>query len=535
MNIESGLGPLISDDVVLHPPQEDGNPWILQAGTRRYIRIHAEMARLVEHLDGAHSIDGLVGTLGGEWTSKKVEEAVERLRGMGLLESGEARLGEKRFQFEGLHRIQFTLLRTPALFNMLRPLARLVVSKPSQIVCFGLIMSGILALLVDSTEVLRTVTTPVALTTYLAVSVASLAMMFLHEFAHGLVLTGFGGTPSRIGVMLFYFTPAFFCDVTDGWRLPRKNQRVVVALAGILFQLVVAGLVSIIALFPISTELSTALIIFAVLNYVSCFINVLPFIKLDGYLALMTYLDKPFLREKMMAGARNWILRVLFGGTDYGQSPSAGTVFLGILSMVMPLYIVGTLLMTISESVKGLGSVSTWIGMAAIVGFVLYLMNGFLKLLHTGREHGASRTRSAIATLAVLVAIGVAGFVVTVPADLRGGYIKTSDGLYFVSLSPVGNLQPGVTAELYSRGIVASTAQGEASIVDCGIEMTAPIAAILPVAMSGTQISVYACSLKADTQVSGESGGASIRKDRLPLWQWIYSELPFVHASDTSE
>lgn len=28
--------------------------------------------------------------------------------------------------------------------------------------------------------------------------------------------------PSRMGVMLFYLLPAFFCDVSDGWRLPDK-------------------------------------------------------------------------------------------------------------------------------------------------------------------------------------------------------------------------------------------------------------------------------------------------------------------------
>lgn len=228
---------------------------------------------------------------------------------MNLLYTEESKSKNRRFRFEGLHRIQFTLLETPQLFEKLRPFARLVVSKPNQIIWATLCVVGFLALIGNFQTLIDAVATPVDFRTYLVVGLASLSIMFLYEFAHGLVLAGFGGNPNSVGVMLFYFTPAFYCDISDGWRLRNNNRRVAVALAGIIFQLGVAGISCIIALFPISNEVSKGLLLFATLNYVSCIVNALPFIKLDGYLALMTHLDRPFLRENSMKLARTWTAR----------------------------------------------------------------------------------------------------------------------------------------------------------------------------------------------------------------------------------
>ena len=101
--------PRISDTVVLHEPQHDDESWILQAGSRRYIRIQAELARLIQSLTGEHSVEELSRTLGGVWTPANIEAALEKLHGMNLLYTEESKRKNRRFRFEGLHRIQFTL------------------------------------------------------------------------------------------------------------------------------------------------------------------------------------------------------------------------------------------------------------------------------------------------------------------------------------------------------------------------------------------------------------------------------------------
>ncbi|MFW0185066.1 hypothetical protein ACN083_06135 [Rothia sp. CCM 9418] len=72
-----------------------------------------------------------------------------------------------------------------------------MVSKPSQIIWATICAVGVLALLGNFQTLIDAVATPVDFRTYLIVGLASLSIMFLHEFAHGLVLTGFGGYPQQ--------------------------------------------------------------------------------------------------------------------------------------------------------------------------------------------------------------------------------------------------------------------------------------------------------------------------------------------------
>lgn len=473
--------PRISDAVVLHEPHQDDESWILQAGSRRYIRIQPELARLIQSLTGERSVVELSRTLGGVWTPTNIEAALEKLHGMNLLYTGESKRNSRRFRFEGLHRIQFTLLETPQLFEKLRPFARSVVSKPSQIIWATICAVGVLALLGNFQTLIDAVATPVDFRTYLIVGLASLSIMFLHEFAHGLVLTGFGGYPNSVGVMLFYFTPAFYCDISDGWRLRNNNRRVAVALAGIIFQLGVAGISCIIALFPISYEVSKGLLLFATLNYVSCIVNALPFIKLDGYLALMTYLDRPFLRENSMKLARTWLSRVFFGIRRPQTGFEPKVILFGLLSMMMPIVIVATLIVSLSEAIKGLGVIAKWGTLFVVAGFVVFIGRAIFRLYKNSRNDGISSIRTLASCVVALVSSVVAGFLVPVPQNIQAGYVVSGDELYLVSITPIEEVHPGSAVILHSRGLVTSFDQGTAQIISCGERLSAPLNAIMPI------------------------------------------------------
>ena len=72
---------------------------------------------------------------------------------------------------------------------------------------------------------------------------------FLHGRGHGLLDEG--GKVKEVGFMLIYFNPAFYCDVSDSWMFPSKQQRMWVTFAGGYFQLIFWGLCTII--WPIKT------------------------------------------------------------------------------------------------------------------------------------------------------------------------------------------------------------------------------------------------------------------------------------------
>jgi putative peptide zinc metalloprotease protein len=109
-----------------------------------------------------------------------------------------------------------------------------------------------------------------------------------HEFGHASAAHHYGAKHGGIGGGFYLFMPVYFADVTDIWKLPKK-QRIVVNLAGMYFELIyVLFLLSIglIFKFPI-------LIIFGCIILISSLRNLNPFVRSDGYWVLSDALEKP--------------------------------------------------------------------------------------------------------------------------------------------------------------------------------------------------------------------------------------------------
>ena len=68
----------------------------------------------------------------------------------------------------------------------------------------------------------------------------------IHELGHGYTCKYFGGQVHEIGSMLFYFEPAFFCNVNDAWTFPELRARLWVTAAGSWIQMVVASVAAVV-------------------------------------------------------------------------------------------------------------------------------------------------------------------------------------------------------------------------------------------------------------------------------------------------
>lgn len=122
------------------------------------------------------------------------------------------------------------------------------------------------------------------------VSLLFMPVIILHELAHAIVLTAEGGQPKKMGIMLFMFIPSVFCDVSDGWHLTKKS-RISVALAGVISQCQIGGIIAVTPFLINETVIIVA--IFSLLNIISALFNMLPFFKLDGYYVISAWLDIP--------------------------------------------------------------------------------------------------------------------------------------------------------------------------------------------------------------------------------------------------
>jgi putative peptide zinc metalloprotease protein len=98
------------------------------------------------------------------------------------------------------------------------------------------------------------------------------------SFGHAAALRYGGGTPRSIGAGLYLLYPAFFTDVTDGYRLGRW-ARVRTDLGGIYFHLIFAS--GLVAAYAANRQ---PLLPFAVLLIqMEVVRQFLPFVRLDGY------------------------------------------------------------------------------------------------------------------------------------------------------------------------------------------------------------------------------------------------------------
>ena len=168
--------------------------------------------------------------------------------------------------------------------------------------------------------------------------VAYLLMKAVHELCHALACRRFGGECHEIGVFLLAFMPCLYCDVTDIWKVPEKNARVLVAAAGIFAELalaVVAGFVWILTLDGPIHQVAFNLMVLGSVSTV--LVNANPLLRYDGYYMLADAVDVPNLseqsREAVWAPLKRWLSAGEWVETPR-DAPWSLLMTYGLLSMI---------------------------------------------------------------------------------------------------------------------------------------------------------------------------------------------------------
>ncbi|WP_433438826.1 daptide biosynthesis intramembrane metalloprotease [Nonomuraea sp. CA-141351] len=527
--------PRLAEDVRVHPPSAAGTPWIVER-PGAYLRVGADLAKLAGALDGARDHEELRAYLGPQWTGESLAYALGRLKQAELLHDGLHRKpGVRWLKFVPPLTVQITLLRPARLLAACAPLFAALARRGWGVVAAMLALGGLAGLALMSGTLADTLSRPLPLPVYASVAGATYAVIMLHELAHGAVLTYYGGRPNRMGFMLLYLLPAFFCDVSDGWRLAEGRQRVRVALAGAATQFVTAGSASLAALFTPDSDLRTGLVLFSALNYTSGLLNLLPFIKLDGYLALMSHLDISDLRKRAMIDARRYTAKLLFGGRYERELPQVRwAVPYGLACQLFPIYLVGWMALSLwGDLLRSFGVVGT-VALLVIVAVLLgRLCHGLLLRMREARQVGAPAWRAALVTVAVAGAAAALLTLVQVPYSVTGGYRYQSGRAELVLNADAGPdvLRSGATVQLLSNGVVFKERIGTARIAGTQARQTSvPVSVMLPVRtdleLPGT---VDSYPLEVTVAPSESQGAARIEAGHRPLGVWLY--LTYVSAA----
>ena len=125
-----------------------------------------------------------------------------------------------------------------------------------------------------------------------------------HEFGHSSACAFCGASPGEIGIGLYLRYPVLYSDVTDAWKLPRK-QRALVDFGGIYFQLVLLPVLFVLYLVTLSNVFLYAIL----LNYGSALLNLNPIFRFDGYWLFSDIAGVPNLRRRSLEILRYFAIR----------------------------------------------------------------------------------------------------------------------------------------------------------------------------------------------------------------------------------
>jgi CRP-like cAMP-binding protein/Zn-dependent protease len=139
---------------------------------------------------------------------------------------------------------------------------------------------------------------------FLLLLVLNYFLTFVHELGHAVVLTHNGRKIKSAGFMIYFGSPAFFVDSSDGLMMDR-SQRMAQSFAGPYAEIILAGTAAIVAWAVPDWAFSPTLYKFAVLNYLVIFLNLVPFLELDGYWLLSDLIQVPELRPMSLSFIRH--------------------------------------------------------------------------------------------------------------------------------------------------------------------------------------------------------------------------------------
>lgn len=192
---------------------------------------------------------------------------------------------------------------------------------------------GILMLIQRFDEYVHTFTYFFNINGMLAYIFGIMLVKLAHEFAHAYAASYFKIHVSSMGIAVMISWPVLYTDVTDAWKLSKRNQRIAISAAGITAELILAGLCTFGWAVTQPGALQSIFFVVSSITWVSSLIvNMNPAMRFDGYYLLSDLLGLDNLQTRSFAMTRWWMRRHLFGlnlpSPEQKLSKKMGTIML---------------------------------------------------------------------------------------------------------------------------------------------------------------------------------------------------------------
>ncbi len=148
---------------------------------------------------------------------------------------------------------------------------------------------------------------------------AILLAKVVHELGHAFTARHHGCRVPSMGVAFMVLWPVLYTDTSAAWKLTDRRARLAIDAAGILAELGLAALATLLWHFLPDGPLRSAMVLLATVTWVSTLmVNLNPFMRFDGYYLLSDLLDMANLQQRSFALARWHLRETLF---RFGEAP----------------------------------------------------------------------------------------------------------------------------------------------------------------------------------------------------------------------
>ncbi len=202
-------------------------------------------------------------------------------------------------------------------------------------------------------------------------------MVFWHECAHGVTCKHFGGEVHKIGFMLMYLMPTFFCDVSEVWIYNEKWARIATIVAGVWADLLVC-IVATMVWWATPEGMFLHEFSYKIMLLTGVAISLLqlnPLTKLDGYFIFSELIGIQNLKERSTEYVSSWVRNHILGlPVEVEIVPHRRRALYIVYSILSGLYSYGLLFVVVSFTYNVARSYSSEWGFmpAALVALMVF-------------------------------------------------------------------------------------------------------------------------------------------------------------------
>ncbi len=175
---------------------------------------------------------------------------------------------------------------------------------------------------------------------------AIVAVKTVHEFSHAYTAKAMGTRVPAMGIAFILLWPVPYSDVTDAWRLRSRKQRLIISLAGVIAESVIAAIALCLWAFaPTGVLKSICFVVSSVTLAATLLVNLNPAMRYDGYYVLSDLMGVDNLQQRAFSLAK-WFFRKSLLGLDLPppERITSTTRFAGMILYAVYAWIYRTLL-----------------------------------------------------------------------------------------------------------------------------------------------------------------------------------------------